>query len=439
MSHSVTAGSPTETSRPTQSTAKVIRAAVLGTVVEYYDFAIYGYMATMIASHFFIESDPTTALLNTFAAFAVAFFLRVPGGIFFGHIGDKYGRKRSLTYTILLMAIATAGIGILPTYATLGVWATAVLVLCRCLQGFAAGGELSGANAFVAENAPARHRAFQTSFVNTGTYLGSLLAALVALGVNTAFSEETISDWAWRVPFLISLVIGLIGLYIRSQLHETDQFEAVQESEDIEQSAYPITDVLRHAWRQVLLVVGLGALIVGGYYICSVYAASYLQTEGGHSADVAFTSTCIAMVAAVISLPIAGYLGDRFGRRPVFFTSSGLVVILTIPAFLLMRDGSVGAAIAAQATLAFVIGCNNGVSFSTYAEIFRARYRYSGIALANNFTNMTLGGTAPFIATLLISLTGNNLAPAGFLLFTAVLSFIATFFLPETRGKELEL
>ena len=181
MIPSATTSSRTEAARSPQSAVTVIRAAVLGTVVEYYDFAIYGYMATMIATHFFVESDPTTALLNTFAAFAVAFFLRVPGGIFFGHIGDKYGRKRSLTYTILLMALATAGIGILPTYATLGVWATAILVLCRCLQGFAAGGELSGANAYVAENAPAERRAFQTSFVNTGTYLGSLLAALVAL------------------------------------------------------------------------------------------------------------------------------------------------------------------------------------------------------------------------------------------------------------------
>lgn len=439
MSAPTAASTAPEVARPPQSTVKVIRAAVLGTVVEYYDFGIYGYMAGMLATHFFVESDDTTALLNTFAAFAVAFFLRVPGGIFFGHIGDKYGRKKSLTYTILLMALATAGIGMLPTYATLGAWATAILVLCRCLQGFAAGGELSGANAFVSEHAPPRHRAFQTSFVNTGTYLGSLLASLVALGLTTTLSEDTIREWAWRLPFLISLVIGVVGLYIRSQLHETEQFEAVKDSEVIEQAKYPVTDVVRHAWRQILLVIGLGAMIVGGYYICSVYAASYLQTEGGHSADVAFTSTCIAMVAAVISLPIAGHLGDRYGRKPVFFTTSAVVAVLTFPAFMLMRDGSVAAAIAAQAVLAFLIGCNNGVSFSTYAELFRARYRYSGIALANNITNMALGGTAPFIATLLIKVSGNNLAPAGFLLFTALLSLVATFFLTETRGKELEL
>lgn len=422
-----------------QSMLKVIRAAVLGTVVEYYDFGIYGYMAAMIATHFFVDSDPNAALLSTFAAFAVAFFLRVPGGIFFGHMGDKYGRKKALTWTILLMALATAGIGLIPSYATLGIWATVLLVLCRCLQGFAAGGELGGANAFVSEHAPPERRAFFTSFVNTGTYTGSLVASLIALLLTSVFAEDTIRDWAWRLPFLLSLVIGVIGLYIRSQLHETDQFEAAQESDEVEIAKYPVTDVLGEAWRQVVLVIFLGALIVGGYYVCSVYAASYLQTEGGHSADFAFLSTCIALVVAVVSLPIAGYVGDRIGRRPVFFLGSGVSALIAVPAFMLMRDAAPVWAVAAQCSLTFFIGLVNGVSFATYAEIFRARYRYSGIALSNNATNMALGGTAPFIATLLINVTGNDLAPAGYLVVTALMTFGGTFFLKETRGTELQL
>ncbi|MFJ3188949.1 MFS transporter [Streptomyces halstedii] len=420
-------------------TLKVIRAAILGTVVEYYDFGIYGYMATLLAAHFFVESDPNSALLSTFAAFAVAFFLRAPGGILFGHMGDKYGRKKALTWTILLMAVATTGIGLIPSYATLGIWATCLLVLCRCLQGFAAGGELGGANAFVSEHAPAHRRAFHTSFVNTGTYLGSLVASLVALLLTSAVSEDTLHDWAWRIPFLLSAVIGLIGLYIRRQLPETEQFEAVQESDSVEVAKYPIADVFTHAWRQIVLVIFLGALIVGGYYVAGVYAASYLQTEGGRSADFAFTSTCIAMVAAVISLPIAGYVGDRVGRRPVFFFGSGVTALISLPAFMVMRDGSPVAAVLAQCSLTFFIGLVNGVSFAAYAEIFRARYRYSGIAMSNNVTNMALGGTAPFIATLLISTTDNNLAPAGYLIATALMTFVATFFLKETRGTELQL
>ncbi|MBL3668031.1 MFS transporter [Streptomyces sp. M2CJ-2] len=422
-----------------RSTFKVIRAAVLGTVVEYYDFGIYGYMATLIATHFFVESDPNTALLSTFAAFAVAFFLRAPGGVLFGHVGDKYGRKKALTWTILLMSVATAGIGLIPSYATLGLWATCLLVLCRCLQGFAAGGELSGANAFVSEHAPAHRRAFHTSFVNTGTYLGSLFASLVALVLTVSVSEEIVRAWAWRIPFILSLFIGVIGLYIRSQLPETEQFEAVQDSETVEVAKYPIAEVFAQAWRQIVLVIFLGALIVGGYYVAGVYAASYLQTEGGHSADFAFMSTCLAMVAAVISLPVAGYAGDRIGRRPVFFLGSGVTAVIALPAFMLMREGSPVSAVLAQCSLTFFIGLVNGVSFATYAEIFRARYRYSGIAMSNNVTNMLLGGTAPFIATLLINVTGNNLAPAGYIIVTALMTFGATFFLKETRGKELEL
>lgn len=430
---------PTPAAASPHSTLKVIRASILGTVVEYYDFGIYGYMATLIAAHFFVEGDPNTSLLSTFGAFAVAFFLRAPGGILFGHVGDKYGRKKALTWTILLMAVATTGIGLIPSYATLGIWATVLLVLCRCVQGFAAGGELGGANAFVSEHAPTHRRAFHTSFVNTGTYLGSLVASLVALLLTSTVSEETLNDWAWRVPFLLSLVIGVIGLYIRSQLPETEQFEAVQESDTVEVAKYPIVDVFAHAWRQIVLVIFLGALIVGGYYVAGVYAASYLQTEGGHSADFAFTSTCIAMVVAVISLPIAGYVGDRIGRRPVFFLGSGITAVIALPAFMLMRDGGPVLAVLAQCSLNFFIGLVNGVSFAAYAELFRARYRYSGIAMSNNVTNMALGGTAPFIATLLINVTDNNLAPAGYLILTAVMTFVATFFLKETRGTELQL
>ncbi len=430
---------PRTSARPSRESIKVIRAALLGTIVEYYDFAIYGYMISMIAVHFFVESDPAAATLNSFAAFAVAFFLRVPGGIVFGHVGDRYGRKRALTWTILLMAVATAGIGLIPSYATLGIWATVLLVLCRCLQGFAAGGELAGANAFVSEHAPREWRAFQTSFVNTGTYLGSLLAALVALGLTGAFGEDVVEQWAWRLPFLLSVVIGAIGLYIRSQLEETEQFEAAQTDDAVTVARYPVTDVVRHAWRQVVQVVGLTVVVVGGYYICSIYATSYLQTEGGRSAQFAFASTCLAMLAACVSPPLSGYVGDRIGRRPVFVLGSLAIATASVPLFMLMRDGSPLAAVIAQCTLAFLIGIVNGVLMATCAELFPARYRYSGIALGNNLTNMTMGGTAPFIAALLVDRTGNSLAPAGYLVFTALLTMIAGLVLTETRGIKLKL
>lgn len=422
---------------PRQSTVKVIRAAILGTIVEYYDFGIYGYMAVLISTHFFVEGDPTAALLNTFATFAVAFFLRVPGGIFFGHIGDKFGRKKALTWTILLMAIATAGMGALPTYATIGVWATILLVLCRCLQGFAAGGELGGANAFVSENAPAKWRALQTSMVNSGTYLGSLFAALVALVFTSFLSADAVAAWAWRLPFLLSLVIGVIGLYIRNAMDDTPQFEAVQEADEV--AKFPVQQLFSEAGGQVLRIILMGAVITGGYYIGSVYAASYLQTAGGHSPQVAFTSTCIAMIAGVLTLPVSGYFGDRVGRKPVFAFGAGAAAVLGVPMFMLMSGDSAVLAVIAQSVLFICVSIVNGVSFATYAEMLRARYRYSGIALSNNVTNMLLGGTAPFIATLLIAQTGHTLAPSGYFVFCALVSLATVFFIKETRGTELQL
>jgi MHS family proline/betaine transporter-like MFS transporter len=418
-----------------QSTAKVIRAAVVGTVVEYYDFGIYGYMATMVATLFFVSENDTAALLGTFAAFAVAFFLRVPGGIFFGHIGDKFGRKTALSWTILLMVIATAAMGLMPTYATLGVWATVLLVLARCLQGFAAGGELGGANAFVSESAPARWRATQTSMVNSGTYLGSLAASLVALGITSTFSEEQILEWAWRIPFLLSVVSGVIGVWIRNHLEDTPQFEEMADKGETKK--LPIKELLKTSGGSVVKIVMLGALIVGGYYIASVYAATYLQTEGGQTSSVAFLSTSLALVLGVITLPIAGYAADKYGRKPVLFIGSVASAVLGVPMFMLMSGGTIWQAVVGQSVLFICVSIVNGASFVVYVEMLKASVRYSGIALGNNITNMCLGGTAPFIATYLIDVTDNSLAPAGYFVFCALLTLVAVFFIKETKGIEL--
>nr|WP_231911055.1 MFS transporter [Corynebacterium suranareeae] len=416
--------------------AKVIRGAILGTVVEYYDFGIYGYMATILAVHFF-QGNETTALLGTFATFAVAFFMRIPGGIYFGHIGDKYGRKKALTWTILLMAAATALMGMLPTYVTLGIWATVLLVLARCLQGFAAGGELGGANAFVSEYAPTKKRASLTSMVNSGTYIGSLLASLMALGLTTFVSIETIDAWAWRIPFLLSVVIGLIGLYIRNSLEDSPEFAKMENSE--EKETLPIKVLLTESGSKVLVIIALGAMITGGYYIASVYAATYLQIVGGHTSTMAYTSTCIAMICGVITLPLAGRLADKIGRKPLFLIGSILGVILGYPAFLLMSLDNPYLAAASQSILFILVSLVNGASFAAYAEMLPTRTRYSGIALANNTSNTLLGGTAPFIATLLISQTGQNISPAYYFIACCAVTVIAALIYKETKGQELPL
>nr|WP_312980312.1 MFS transporter [Corynebacterium sp.] len=418
---------------------KVVRGAIVGTVLEYYDFGIYGYMATAIAALFFVSHDDTAALLGTFAAFAVAFFLRIPGGIYFGHIGDKYGRKKALTWTIFLMVVATFVMGLIPTYVTIGVWATIILVLCRCLQGFAAGGELGGANAFVSEQAPLEHRALQTSLVNSGTYLGSLLASLVALVVNSMFDPETILSWAWRIPFLLSVVMGVIGIWIRNHLDETPQFKELEKKGETE--SIPIAKLLVTSWRDVIVIIFLGG---GGHHWRVLHRLGLRRnlladSRGGHSPTVAFLSTSVALIAGVVTLPISGYLGDRYGRKPILFIGSIGAVLLGFPSFIMMSNGSVWQAFIGQTALFIAVSVVNGCSYVTYVEMLRASVRYSGLALGNNVSNTLLGGTALFIATWLIDVSGSTLAPAAYFVFTALLTLGAVFFVKETRGIELRI
>lgn len=421
-----------DASRPPQTIFRVVRAAVVGTVVEYYDFGVYGYMATFVATLFFVDENPTTALMGTFAAFAVAFFLRLPGGIFFGHLGDKYGRKNALSWTISLMVLATVLMGLLPTYATLGVWATACLVLARCLQGFAAGGELGGANVFVAESAPADRRGLFTSMVNSGTYLGALVASLVVLALTAAFTEDQILDWAWRLPFLLSVILGGIGIWIRSRMEDTPKFHELEN--EGETKKLPIQELLTTSGGAVVKIMCVGAVINGGYYIASVYAASYIQTVGHHSARAAFVSTAIAMVLGTLTLPIAGSLSDRVGRRPVLFLGSGLAIIVSFPTFIMMAASNMLLACVGQSILFICVSIANGASYVTFAEMLKTSVRYSGISMGLNVSIMLLGGTAPFIATYLIDLTGSNLAPAAYFVFCAAITFIAVFFIRETKG-----
>ncbi|MCG7300560.1 MFS transporter [Brevibacterium ravenspurgense] len=414
---------------------KTLTAAVIGTTVEYYDFGIYGYMATMLGAHFFVADNAYAAQLGVFATFAVAFFLRLPGGIFFGHMGDKYGRKKALTWTIFLMVAATFLMGALPTYATLGLWATLTLVMVRCLQGFAAGGEISGANAFVVETAPRHKRATYTSPVNSGSYIGSLLAALVALGLNQTFDSQQILEWAWRLPFLISLPLGVVGLWIRNRLSDTNEFKRMQA--EGEQAKVPLAELLRTSKAPIGKMILMGAQITGGYYVASVFAATFIQTTAGHSPTTAFTSTSIAMVLGSITLPLAGRAADKFGRKKVIFTGSISGLILGYPMFMLMLAPQWFMPVIAQSILFICVSIVNGASFTAYAEMLKSQVRFSGIALANNTSNMLLGGTAPFIATFLIQATGMSVAPAFYWIFCTILTIIGTSLIKETKGIEL--
>jgi MHS family proline/betaine transporter-like MFS transporter len=310
-------------------------------------------------------------------------------------------------------------------------------VLARCLQGLAAGGELGGATAFVAESAPKEKRAQLTSLVNVGVNIGSLTAALVVLLMNTVFTPEQINDWAWRLPFLFSLPLAFIGIWIRSQMEDTPQFKELQD--DGEVAEIPVRELFRTFKASILRIAGLSALYTGGYYVAYVYGPIYMQTVGHQTAQVAFTSTCIVLVLGAILNPVSGRLSDRFGRRPLFLAAGIAGVVLAVPAFALMGNANTIVVIAAQILLAIPVSLSIGPAFSAFAEMLTAKVRYSGIALGMNLAQLVLGGTAPFICAWLIQVTGISLAPAGFFALCGAIVLIAALRLKETARTELRV
>lgn len=417
-------------------------ASVVGTMLEYYDFAVYGYMATVLALLFFSQDDATGALLQTIATLAVAFFLRVPGGIRFGHIGDRYGRKNALALTILLMCISTLGISLLPTYQTVGIAATVLLVLMRCLQGIAAGGELGGATSFLAESSPASRRAYFTSFVHLGSLGGSLIASLLVLATSLVFEESMLLAWAWRIPFLLGLPLAVVGLWIRSRIAETTTFETAKNDDPRHKT--PLAELFRTSRGPFLCVLGLAALTTGGYYASYVYGAIYLETVGGFPRSLSYWSTVITIVVSCIVVPLAGLLSDRIGRRPVLLLSGVLGAVCALPAFWLMGTGTLAVAIAGNVLLGVPVAICLGASFAAFAELLGTRVRYTGIALGFNLSQALLGGTAAYISQWLVANTENLASPAffyifcaGITIFCAGITALFTVRLRETRGIEL--
>ncbi|CDY78857.1 L-Proline/Glycine betaine transporter ProP [Caballeronia glathei] len=425
---------PDTTSSPAHVSPRIVVAGAVGSVVEYFDFGVYGYVATILATQFFGKGDPTSALLNTLAAFAVAFVLRPLGGILFSHFGDRYGRKNTLGMTVLLMSAASGLIGILPTYAAIGVGASALLVLARCLQGLAAGGELGGAIAFVAEHSPAAKRGLLCSTTQTGALGGVLLASLAVALLNQVLSHEQMNSWGWRIPFLIAIPIGVIGLWIRTRLSEARSFQALAESDHVESA--PVLELLRSYRVPLLQSIGLSILLFSAYYITYVYVNIHLQRVVGVSASLAFWSTTLTLSISVLFMPAFGALSDRIGRKPMFIAGSLAALVLAVPCFTLMNAGG-ATAVCMQMVLGLIESALMGVAFSTLAELYPTRVRYTGIALGFNVGGVVTGGSAPFFCTWLVSATGSSIAPAYFLGATAIITLFSALTLKETAGSVL--
>jgi MHS family proline/betaine transporter-like MFS transporter len=410
---------------------KAIAASAIGNATEWFDYGIYAYGVTYISAAIF-PGDAGTATLLALMTFAVSFLVRPLGGLVWGPLGDRVGRKRVLAITILMMAGATLCVGLVPSYATIGLWAPILLVLLRMIQGFSTGGEYGGAATFMAEYAPPRRRGFQGSFLEFGTLSGFSLGALLMLGFSTVLGDDQMHAWGWRLPFLVAAPLGLVGIYLRTRLEDTPIFRELEaKGEKEEQTKTEFRDLLAGYWRPILQLGGLVvALNVVNYTLLS-YMPTYLEGEIGLSADASLVVPIIGMLTMMVFLPFAGALSDRIGRKPMWWFSLAGLFIAGVPMFLLMGTSMAGAVIG-FAVLGVLYVPQLATISATFPAMFPTHVRYAGFAIAYNVSTSLFGGTAPAVNEWLIGRTGDGLVPAYYMMAACVVGAIALLRVPET-------
>ncbi|MEV8609203.1 MFS transporter [Amycolatopsis sp. NPDC051373] len=418
-----------------ESRRRLIPGTVIGSLIEWYDIAVYGQAAALVfGTLFFPQFSDTAGRVAAFATFGVGYFARPLGAMIFGHVGDKYGRRFSLVCTLLLMGIATVVIGLLPTYAGIGMLAPVLLVVCRLLQGLGVGAEYVGAVTMVAEFAPAKKRGYFASLPASGVFLGIGLAAAVSASVS-ALPNDQLMSWGWRVPFLLSFVVVGIGLLIRLRVPESPVFAELKEARG--RTKVPALTMIKAMPKRLLLVMVANGVLAFNIYVVQTYSLSYLAGKGvaKSSALVAVLVGC-AVGAAVI--PVLGKVSDRSGRKPVYLAVSAFCALVPFPFFWLLDTRNVGLIV-----LAFALalgGCLAmfGSQAAFYAELFPAQYRFSGFALGREIPGAVLSGPAPVICVGLVTLgAGSPSLVAVAMVVVAVAGLLAVLALPETRGTDL--
>jgi MHS family proline/betaine transporter-like MFS transporter len=431
----------TVTDEPTVRRATM--AAAVGNAMEWFDFGIYAYLAVTIGKVFF--PGGSTQLLASFTAFAASFLVRPLGGLFFGPLGDRIGRKKVLALTMVMMAAGTFCIGLIPSYSSIGLVSPALLLVCRLVQGFSTGGEYGGAATFIAEYAPDKRRGFFGSFLELGTLTGYTGAASLVLVLNTALGDDAMLQWGWRIPFLVGGPIGVIGLYLRVKLDETPAFQkrAAQLShspeprlsENVPQKE--LKSIFVEQRRTLLLCVGLVAAYNVTDYMLLSYMPAYLTDALGYENSMELVAAIITMVAMAAVIQRVGRLNDRFGRKPVLMAGMLGFCLLTIPAFALFQQGSFVAVLIGLLGLGACLVCLLGTMSATLPALFPTDVRYGSLSIGYNVATAVFGGTAPGVMTYLVDSTGDKLAPAYYASGAAVLGIIAVARMKETARQPL--
>ncbi|GGE30822.1 MFS transporter [Pullulanibacillus camelliae] len=422
----------------TQVAKKAVVATALGNAMEWFDFGIYSYLAATIGKIFFPEMTGSMQLVYSFATFAVAFLVRPIGGMFFGMLGDRLGRKRILAVTLVLMALATLSIGCIPGYATIGITAPILLLVARLVQGFSTGGEYSGAMTFIAESTPDKKRGIMSSGLEVGTLVGYIAGSGIVTLLTFILGSDAMLAWGWRIPFLIAAPIGMIGLYLRSHLDETPAFEAMEKEMNDEAKHVSMKDILIFHKKPLLI----GMILVFFYnvvdYTVLTYMPSHLNAVLGYGET---TGLLLILIVMFIMIPIVltmGYFGDRIGNKTII--QGGLIglILLSVPMFLLIGSGNNALVFIGLLVLAIFLASFQGTMPSLLPSLFFTNVRYGGLAITYNISTSLFGGTAPLLVSWLISVTASRLIPAYYLMLASLIGIvIVTFFFKDTSGKPL--
>jgi len=416
-----------------QSSRQAVSAAVIGNVLEWYDFAVYGFMAGIIGKNFFPSGDEVSQLLAAFAVFGVGFLARPLGGIVIGRIGDTSGRKTALVLTIMLMAAGTVLIGITPTYATVGVAGPFLILLARLMQGFSAGGEWGGSTAFIVEWADEGERGFLGSFQQCSVSAGLLLGSGVAPLITTLLHPATVEAWGWRVPFLLGALIGPVGMYMRRNIDETPAYERAMRLP----APTPRHDDVAPFWLAAR-AFGFTVLWTVAFYIFLNYMPTFLKTYAKLSSAEALWSNTIGLLVLVIAIPLMGRLSDRVGRKPLLLACCVCFIVLPYPVFALYLSAPpLGTIIAIQIVFGAIIAMFSGAGPAAIAEIFPTRSRSTWMTTGYALSVAIFGGFAPYIATWLIATTGSPISPVYYVVAAAVVSTIVIARLKETAHEPL--
>jgi MHS family proline/betaine transporter-like MFS transporter len=408
--------------RVKNSSFNILSACSIGTALEWYDFSLYGFLAPIISINFFSEQSHSVSLLLTYYIFAIGFLARPVGAIIFGHFGDRINRKSMLLISILLMASTTCLIGVLPTYKDIGNSATFLLMFLRASQGIAIGGETIGAGTFVIESTPKSKQGFYTAIIWASSGVGILFSSIVISICNYIFTNQELSQWAWRIPFILGSLTGLIGYYFRKNMLASEECMQIKKSKLIK---FPLIEAIKHHRAKLVMAIGMYMLCAITTYILFVYMPTFINTRIGIPLKKTMLVNSISMACMILLVPLVGHYSDSVGRKRILLISSICFILFSVPLYLLLTHGALLSLIIAQTLFAILTAGFQGPLTGTILSMFPPSIRYSAAALGYNLSYSLFGGTAPIIAIFLTSKLHNNIAPSFYIILAAIIALVA--------------